>query len=67
MLVNRIDIKMETQDITLIIASVGATIASIIYSLKHVKKSDCCGAGCVQEVDLEKNTIPQNITIESQI
>ena len=59
---------METQDITLIIASIGATIASIIYSLKHVKKSDCCGAGCIQEVDLEnQKPIPQNITIETHI
>ena len=56
MLVNRI---METQDITLIIASIGATIASIIYSLKHVKKSDCCGSSCTQEtaVDIEMGKI----------
>ena len=56
---------MNPQDITLIIASIGATIASIIYSMKHVKKSNCCGATCVQ--DVEKNPIPENITIETQI
>ena len=43
---------METQDITLIIASIAAAIASIIYSLKHVKKSSCWGSSCVQQVEI---------------
>ena len=47
---------MESQDITLIIGSIAAAIASIIYSLKHVKKSNCLGGSCVQEttIDIEQ-------------
>ena len=44
---------METEDITLLIGAIAAALASIIYSLKHVKKSDCCGSSCTQEVELD--------------
>tara|TARA_R110000803_G_scaffold36216_3_gene77855 strand:+ start:920 stop:1177 length:258 start_codon:yes stop_codon:yes gene_type:complete len=67
---------MSATDVSMIIAGGAAALASIIYSLKHVKKSKCCGASCEQEVeddehvdqpeDLEKGSPPalvdQNIT-----
>ena len=56
---------MESQDITLIIGSIAAALASIIYSLKHVKKSNCCGSTCIQETDVEKQ-IP-NITDTTEL
>jgi hypothetical protein len=36
-----------------VIAGVGAALASIIYAMKHVKKSSCLGSTCTQEVILE--------------
>ena len=53
---------MSATDVSMIIAGGAAALASIIYSLKHVKKSKCCGASCEQEVeddehvDLEKGS-----------
>ncbi len=41
---------MEAQDIGFIIASISALICSIIYALKHVKKSECLGClKCTQD------------------
>ena len=42
---------MNAEAVSLIIASIGACIASIIYSLKHIRKSDCCGNSCQQVVE----------------
>ena len=44
---------MNTQDITLLIGAIGATIATIIYSLKHIKKSNCCGSSCSQDTNCD--------------
>ena len=59
---------MSATDVSMVIAGVAAALASIIYSLKHVKKSKCCGASCEQEVeddepDLEKADINKNNNI----
>lgn len=40
---------MEAQDIGFIIASISALICSIIYAMKHVKKSECWGSKCIQD------------------
>jgi len=42
---------MEAQSVALIIGSIGGLIASVIYSLKHIRKSECCGSECVQDTD----------------
>jgi len=42
---------MEAQAVALIIASIGGCIASIIYSFKHIRESECCGSKCVQDTD----------------
>lgn len=42
---------MEAQEITLILASIGGLICSVIYAMKHVKKSECCGSSCIQATD----------------
>ena len=42
---------MDSNEVALIISAVAASIASIIYSFKHVRKSECCGNSCVQQVD----------------
>ena len=48
-----LDEKKEytTTDISMLIAGIAAAIVSIVYSLKHVKKSSCCGLSCTQVVD----------------
>lgn len=62
------DNSMSATDVSLIIGGAAAALASIIYSLKHVKKSRCCGASCEQDVDvedepdLEKGSNNKNIT-----
>mgnify|MGYP003144605563 CR=1 FL=1 len=40
---------MEAQDIGFIIASIGGLICSVIYAMKHIKKSECCGSRCTQD------------------
>tara|TARA_R110000851_G_scaffold236046_3_gene388637 strand:+ start:328 stop:531 length:204 start_codon:yes stop_codon:yes gene_type:complete len=40
---------MEAQAVALIIGSIGGLIASVIYSLKHIRKSECCGNKCTQD------------------
>ena len=37
-------------DISLILGGIAAAFATIVYSLKHVKKSSCCGSNCSQVV-----------------
>ena len=60
--------SMSATDVSMVIAGAAAALASIIYSLKHVKKSKCCGASCEQEVEdddeveLEKGSNNKNIT-----
>jgi len=44
---------MNTEAIALIITAIFGGIASIIYSFKHVKKSECCGNKCIQQVEGE--------------
>ena len=39
---------MQTEAVALIITAVFGGIASIIYSLKHIRKSECCGSRCIQ-------------------
>lgn len=60
---------MEAQAVALIIGSIGGLIASIIYSLKHIRKSECCGSKCVQDTDtIIINECPtQNSTRSTEI
>tara|TARA_R110002096_G_scaffold17866_9_gene61518 strand:+ start:9446 stop:9649 length:204 start_codon:yes stop_codon:yes gene_type:complete len=44
---------MQTEAVALIITAIFGGIASIIYSLKHIRKSECCGNRCIQQVDGE--------------
>ena len=37
-------------DISIIIGGVAAAFATIVYSLKHIKKSSCLGVNCEQVV-----------------
>lgn len=41
---------MDSNEVALIISAVAASLASIIYSFKHVKKSNCCGNTCEQAI-----------------
>ena len=59
---------METNEVALVISSIAAAIGAIVYSLKHVKKSECCGSSCVQEV--AGTSTPRrrdSITIQTQV
>jgi len=42
---------MEAQSVALILTAVFGGIASVIYSLKHIRKSECCGNKCVQDTN----------------
>jgi hypothetical protein len=41
---------MDSNEVALIVSAVAASLASIIYSFKHVKKSNCCGNTCEQAI-----------------
>ncbi len=38
------------EEISLMLAALGAMVASIVYSFKHIKSSSCLGVKCQQEV-----------------
>jgi len=40
----------NAQEISLMLGAFGASIASIIYSFKHIKSSSCLGSKCEQIV-----------------
>lgn len=38
------------EEITIGLAAIGALVASIVYSFRHIKSSSCLGMKCQQEV-----------------
>ena len=46
-------------DAGMLIAGIASAIAAIVYSLKHVKKSNCCGGciACEQETETEVDVV----------
>jgi len=38
------------EEVSLMLAALGAMVASIVYSFKHIKSSSCLGSKCQQEV-----------------
>ena len=42
--------NMSPEGVSLVIAGVAAAVASIVYSLKNVKHSECCCIKCDQKV-----------------
>ena len=42
--------EVEIDDDMVIIAGAAAALVSIIYSMKHIKKSSCWGVKCTQAV-----------------
>ena len=61
---------METSEVALIISAVAASIASVVYSMKHIKKSSCCGAFCEQVIVEEESgklkEIKNSVIIEDE-
>jgi hypothetical protein len=54
---------MDSNEVALIISAVAASLASIIYSFKHVRKSQCCGNTCEQViVDATKTPRTRNLS-----
>jgi len=41
------------EEITIGLAAIGALVASVVYSFRHIKSSSCLGAKCSQEVIVE--------------
>ena len=41
---------MSESETSLIIGAIAMAIASVVYSMKHIKKSECCGSTCTQVV-----------------
>ena len=58
-------------EISLLLAALGACVASIIYSFKHVKSSSCMGVKCQQAVEgvIVQDVMPQSPPprLESQV
>ena len=50
---------MDSNEVALIISAVAASLASIIYSFKHVRKSQCCGNTC-EQVIVDAPTTPKH-------
>ena len=52
-------------DTAMLLAGVAAAIVSIVYSLKHVKKSKCCAGlfSCEQEPTIESPEIVNQTTV----
>ncbi len=49
---------MDAQDIGFIIASIGGLICSVIYALKHIKKSECSNCiSCTQDTGETTNNL----------
>ena len=42
---------MDAQSVALILTATFGGIASIIYSLKHIRKSECWGSRCIQDTE----------------
>tara|TARA_R110002096_G_scaffold11794_4_gene43180 strand:+ start:1712 stop:1912 length:201 start_codon:yes stop_codon:yes gene_type:complete len=42
---------MDSQSVALIIGAVFGGMASIIYSFKHIRESECMGSRCVQDTE----------------
>ena len=38
------------EEVSIILAAIGALVVSIVYSFKHIKSSDCCCVHCKQDV-----------------
>lgn len=57
--------NISAEGVSLVIGGVAAAIASIVYSLKHVKHSSCClgFVECDQKVVVEKEQETPNALI----
>lgn len=54
----------NSNEVALIISAVAASMATIVYSFKHVKKSNCCGSTCEQViVDAPKTPKQENVIL----
>ena len=40
--------SINSSDIALILAGISSLVVAIIYSLKHIRESSCCGSSCKQ-------------------
>ena len=61
--------NISAEGVSLVIGGVAAAIASIVYSLKHVKHSSCCLGllECDQKVVLEKEETPNPFITISEV
>jgi len=48
--VNNVAHIYTMEEITIGLAAIGALVASIVYSFRHIKSSSCMGMKCKQEV-----------------
>jgi hypothetical protein len=42
--------NINSTDIALILGGLSSLVVAIIYSLKHIRESSCCGSSCKQVV-----------------
>ena len=61
--------NISAEGVSLVIGGVAAAIASIVYSLKHVKHSSCCLGlfVCDQKVVMEKEQSPKPFITISEV
>lgn len=59
----------SADEIALLLAALGACVASIIYSFKHVKSSSCCGTRCEQAVEgvVVQDVMPAPPRLETEV
>tara|TARA_R110001632_G_scaffold73287_1_gene168801 strand:+ start:881 stop:1132 length:252 start_codon:yes stop_codon:yes gene_type:complete len=56
------------EEITIGLAAIGALVASVVYSFRHIKSSSCLGAKCSQEVIVEAPAKTElNVREQSQV
>ena len=61
--------NISAEGVSLVIGGVAAAIASIVYSLKHVKHSSCClgFVECDQKVVVEKEETPNPLITITEV
>ena len=42
--------SINSSDIALVLAGISSLLVAVIYSLKHIRESTCCGSKCTQVV-----------------
>lgn len=56
---------MSAEGVSLVVAGIAAGLASLVYSCRNVRHSECCGSRCDQRTPLPASK--DSIAIETQV